>query len=195
MQINCPESVSPFVVRLSQREVNNLKTKGNMQTDKNLVVELETPRFEDGKLLLIAGLRERLTDDAVNIPALWQRFVPYIGNVPGQVGHIAYGVSLFKGDGSCGCEYYLAGVEVSDFSRLPDELSQLRIPAHKYAVFPHLEHVSRLWNTIDAIGRKWLPNSGYEVAADAPGFFERYGENFDPQTGTGGMEVWMPIKV
>ena len=50
-----------------------------MQTDKNLVVELETPRFEYGKPLLIAGLREHLTDDAENIPALWQRFVPYIG--------------------------------------------------------------------------------------------------------------------
>jgi AraC family transcriptional regulator len=165
-----------------------------MQTDKNLVVELETPRFEYGKPLLIAGLRERLTDDAGNIQALWQRFVPYIGNVPGQLGHITYGVSLFKSAGSGECEYYLAGVEVSDFSGLPGELAQLRIPAHKYAVFPHREHVSRLWNTIDAIGRKWLPDSGYEVAADALGFFERYDENFDPQTGTGGMEVWMPVE-
>jgi AraC family transcriptional regulator len=165
-----------------------------MQTDKNLVVELETPRFEDGKPLRIAGLQERLTDNADNIPALWQRFVPYIGKVPGQVGHIAYGVTLFKGGGSRDCEYYLAGAEVSDFSGLPAELSQLRIPAHKYAVFPHLDHVSRLWNTIDAIGRKWLPNSGYEIAADAPGFFERYTEEFNSQTGTGGMEVWMPIK-
>jgi AraC family transcriptional regulator len=165
-----------------------------MQTDTNLVVDLEIPRFENGRPLLIAGLRERLTDDAGNIPALWQRFVPYIGNVPGQAGHIAYGVSLFKGDGSCGCEYYLAGVEVSDFSGLPGEFSHLRIPAHKYAVFPHREHVSRLWNTIDAIGRKWLPNSGHEIATDARGFFERYSEDFNPQTGMGGMEVWMPIK-
>ena len=165
-----------------------------MQTDKNLVVELEEPRFEDGKPLLIAGLRERLTGNPETIPALWQRFVPYIGKVPGQVGHTAYGVSLFKGAGDCGCEYYLAGVEVSDFSGLPGELSLVSIPACKYAVFPHREHVSKLWNTIDAIGQKWLPNSGHDIAADAPGFFERYSEDFDPQTGTGGMEVWMPIK-
>ena len=111
------------------------------------------------------------------------------------MGHVAYGVSLFKGAGSGECEYCLAGVEVSDFSGLPSELSQLRIPAHKYAVFPHREHVSRIWNTIDAIGQKWLPGSGYKVAADALGFFEPYDENFDPQTGFGGMEVWMPIKV
>jgi AraC family transcriptional regulator len=179
---------------MSQREINNPKRKENMQTDKSLVVELETPRFEDGKPLLIAGLRERLTDNADNIPALWQRFVPYIGNVPGQLGHIAYGVTLFKGGANCDCEYYLAGVEVSDFSGLPAELNPLRIPEHKYAVFPHLEHVSRIWNTIDAIGRKWLPTSGYEIASDAPGFFERYSEEFNPQTGTGSMEVWMPIK-
>jgi AraC family transcriptional regulator len=193
MQVDCPEWLSPFVVRSSQREINNPKQK-NMQTDKNLVVELETPRFEYGKPLLIAGLQERLTDDAGNILALWQRFVPYIGNVPEQIGNTAYGVSLFKSTGSGQCERYLAGVEVSDFSGLPSELSQLRIPAHKYAVFPHREHISRLWNTIDAIGRTWLPDSGYEVAADALGFFERYDENFDRQTGTGGMEVWMPVK-
>jgi AraC family transcriptional regulator len=27
-----------------------------------------------------------------------------------------------------------------------------------------------------------------------PDFFERYGEEFDPQTGMGGIEVWIPIK-
>ncbi len=30
-------------------------------------------------------------------------------------------------------------------------------------------------------------------AADAPDF-ERYGEEFDPRTGTGGVEIWIPIK-
>jgi AraC family transcriptional regulator len=44
---------------------------------------------------------------------------------------------------------------------------------------------------------KWLPRSGHEVAhvvVDAPDFFERYGEDFDPKTGMGGIEVWIPIK-
>jgi AraC family transcriptional regulator len=71
------------------------------------------------------------------------------------------------------------------------------IPTQKYAVFSHREHVSKLSNTVGTILSKWLPQSGYEVAhagADAPDFFERYGEDFDPQTGTGGMEVWIPIK-
>ena len=39
---------------------------------------------------------------------------------------------------------------------------------------------------------KWLPESGHEVA-DAPDF-ERYGPEFDPTTGNGGLEVWVPLK-
>jgi AraC family transcriptional regulator len=165
----------------------------SMQIDQNLVTTLEAPRFEDGKPQLIAGLRERLTGDPGTIPGLWQRFGPYIGNLPGQVGRVAYGVCLFKGGGNLDCESYLAGVEVSDFSGLPTELSQVRIPGHKYVVFPHREHVSRLWNTFYTIGQQWLPESGYEVA-NAPAFLERYGEDFNPRTGTGDIEVWIPIK-
>jgi len=47
----------------------------------------------------------------------------------------------------------------------------------------------RTWFTI---WNKWLPESGHQVA-EAPEF-ERYGEEFDPRTGTGGLEIWIPIK-
>jgi AraC family transcriptional regulator len=36
-----------------------------------------------------------------------------------------------------------------------------------------------------------LPSSGFK-AADAPSF-ERYDETFDPVTGDGGFEIWVPI--
>jgi AraC family transcriptional regulator len=91
---------------------------------------------------------------------------------------------------------YLAGVEVSSSSGLPGEFNVATIPAQKYAVFSHLEHVSKLRETLDAI-HKWLPGSGHEVArgtAGAPDFFECYSEEFDPLTGMGGMEVWIPVK-
>jgi AraC family transcriptional regulator len=81
-------------------------------------------------------------------------------------------------------------------SGLPGEFSVASIPAQKYAIFPHHEHVSKLGESLDAID-KWLPGSGLEVscaAAEAPNFFERYSEEFDPRTGMGGMEVWIPIK-
>jgi AraC family transcriptional regulator len=91
---------------------------------------------------------------------------------------------------------YLTGVEVSSTSGLPGEFSVATIPAQKYAVFSHREHVSKLYETLDAM-HMWLPGSGLEVSggsAGAPDFFERYSEEFDPRTGMGGMEVWVPIK-
>jgi AraC family transcriptional regulator len=64
-------------------------------------------------------------------------------------------------------------------------------------VFPHHEHVSKLRSTVETISNEWLPRSGYEVVwppDGIPNFFERYGEAFDPGTGRGDVEVWIPIK-
>jgi len=150
---------------------------------KSPEVQLEAPRFENGKALVIAGLRSRYTTGTMNgIPAQWERFGPHLGNIPGQVGRVAYGL-CFNALSPDGIDY-LAGVEVSSSSGLPGDFSVVTIPAQKYAVFPHREHVSELPETLDAID-KWLPGSGLEVAhgfAETPSFFERYSEEFDPRT-------------
>lgn len=157
--------------------------------------QLEPPRFEDGKPLLIAGLRKIYTPAAMRgIPAQWQTFAPHIGKVPGQVGRTTYGICWQAGD-SPNIEY-LSGVEVSGFAGMPDDFTVVSLPAAKYAVFSHRTHVSKLYETCDAISR-WLPESGQQSAAagaETPAFFERYSEEFDPQTGMGGMEVWVPLK-
>jgi AraC family transcriptional regulator len=177
----------------SEKPAQRKFKKGNMSTqrDQDPRVRAE-PRFENGRALLIAGLREYAKTNA-GVPAQWQRAMAY--KIPKQVGQAAYGVCFDCYSGSEGFDY-LVGVEVSDASGLPAELSQVRIPAQKYAVFPHREHVSQLWHTIDGAG-KWLSQSGHEhkdTVPDAPDFFERYGEDFDPQTGRGGIEVWIPVK-
>jgi AraC family transcriptional regulator len=59
-------------------------------------------------------------------------------------------------------------------------------------VFTHRKHFSSIPKTIEAIWNKWLPNSGY-TPAESPSF-ERYTEEYDPKTGTGGTEIWVPIK-
>jgi AraC family transcriptional regulator len=159
-------------------------------------IELQAPRFEDGKALLIAGFRNRYTTESMNnLPEQWQRFARHIGNVPGQVGRMTYGLTFLSGNE--GGIDYLSGVEVSSCSGLPEEFRCVSIPAQRYAVFVHRGHVSKLTETCDAIGKKWGPRSGYELArgsAEAPDFFERYTEEFDRRTGMGGMEVWIPIK-
>jgi AraC family transcriptional regulator len=153
--------------------------------------QLDPPRFENGKEMSIAGLRESYTPETRgNIPAQWTRFAPHIGKIPGQVGQTAYGVCWNYTSG--GGFDYLAGVEVSSATALPKDFSQVRIPAQRYAVFTHRKHVSSIPGTIEAIWTKWLPNSGHQ-AAETP-CFERYSEEFNPQTGLGGTEIWVAIK-
>jgi AraC family transcriptional regulator len=157
--------------------------------------QFEKPRFEKSDAFLIGGFKADCSDPPKEIPTLWQRFAPNIGRVPGQVGRVAYGVVVsVSEDGSC---EYVAGVEVSDLSNLPSEFARLSIPAHRYAIFAHHEHVSKLGETIGAIWSKWLPGSGVELASDpkgTPALFERYGEGFNPQEGKGDVEVWVPVK-
>lgn len=153
--------------------------------------QLESPRFEKGREMLIAGVNATYTfETRVNIPSQWQRFAPMIGKVPSQVGKSSYGVCWNYKPG-CGFDY-LTGVEVSDGHGLPADYSQIQLAPHRYAVFAHRKHYSSIPQTIDAIWNKWLPNSGY-AAAESPSF-ERYTEEYDPKTGMGGTEIWVPIK-
>ncbi len=150
-----------------------------------------TPRIVEGKALLIAGINARYAcGPGAGIPAQWQRFAPHIGALPGEVYGVTYGV--IHNDDDAGGYDYLCGVEVADFAQVPAELDRLRIAPRLYAVFTHEGHVSAISATIQAIWSTWLPNSDYE-AQDAPNF-ERYGREFNPMTGMGGLEFWVAVK-
>ena len=78
--------ITPETAR-TQGDACNLQLTEAIAMENNLVVELAPPRFEDGRAMLIAGLGERYTFETnKGIPFQWQRFSPYIGNIPGQVG-------------------------------------------------------------------------------------------------------------
>jgi AraC family transcriptional regulator len=182
--------VTPESVR-AQAHLGNLALLEPIGMDQTLLTHLETPRIENGKRLLIAGLGERYScESSAAIPALWQRFLPQLGHIPGQVGQTAYGVCCNADDE--GNFDYICGVEVSDFGLLPGENARIRIPEHRYAVFTHRDHISTIRRTWNTIWNQSLPESPYKPA-DAPNF-ERYDASFDSHTGTGGVEIWIPIK-
>jgi AraC family transcriptional regulator len=155
-------------------------------------IVFEQPRFEDGRPMLIAGLAERHSGTDAGIPAQWRRLATRLGSIPGRIGRVTYGVVFdsLKGTLSFG---YLAGVEVSRTANLPKGFGHLEIPAQRYAVFTHHGHVSMLPHTMHAIWCEWLPAAGAEPLCDGADFLERYDERFDPHTGTGGIEIWLPI--
>jgi AraC family transcriptional regulator len=181
--------VTPEAVRASTR-LDCLKLQEPILMDSTLTDNLQPPRFAAGKPLLVAGLGERISqENSAGIPGLWRRFHQSVADIPGRIGKVAYGVCC-NGD-DAGNFDYIAGVDVSDFSGLPREFSRVRIPEQRYAVFTHREHISTIRRTVNTIWNHWLPASGLK-AADAPSF-ERYDENFDPLTGDGGLEIWIPV--
>jgi AraC family transcriptional regulator len=182
--------VTPETVRASTC-LDHIKLQEPIPMDSTLTDNLQAPRFQTTKPLLVAGIGERYScESAAAIPGQWQRFNQLVACIPGRIGPVAYGVCC-NGD-DAGNFDYIAGVQVSDFSDLPREFSSVRIPEQRYAVFTHREHISTIRRTVNTIWNHWLPASGLK-AADAP-FFERYDENFDPLTGNGGLEIWIPVR-
>lgn len=154
-------------------------------------MSLEPPGFINAGPKFLAGMDQRFSSAAPNdIPSLWRRFGPYIGSVPGQIGKVCYGVCHDMNEESFG---YLACVEVSNGENLPEGFATLQLPANRYAVFAHREHVSKMSETGIAIWTEWLPSSG-EAVTDPCYMLERYGEDFDPTIGKGDVQVWVSIK-
>lgn len=153
--------------------------------------ELDPPRFATGKPMLVAGLRAHFTNVTwAGIAAQWERLIAH-GKIQGMVGSAHYGLCFNRSGGID----YLCGLEVSSVLGLPREFRHCKIPGQRYAVFSHREHVSKLHDTLDAIHRTWTPHHELIPPSDGvPDFFERYGERFDPRTGMGDIEVWIPIR-
>lgn len=184
--------VTPEQVRAATC-LDGLKLQEPIMMDSTPTADLPQPRFATAKAMLVAGVGERYNHcdgGGAGIPGQWQRFHRKVGEIADRVGSVAYGVCC-NGDDSGNFDY-IAGVEVSDFSDLPREFARVRIPAQRYVVFAHTEHISTIRRTVSAIWNHWLPQSGLKVA-DAPNF-ERYDERFDPATGNGGLEIWVPVE-
>ena len=148
-------------------------------------------RFETASELFIAGLSNTYdAESRRNIPAQWARFASHIGKVPGQVGRTSYGV-CYNVQPNCLFDY-LTGVEVAGSTKLPPEFTSVQIKAGRYAVVTHEGHISSIGQTIDKIWSQWVPESSIKTAS-AP-CFECYTDKFDPKTGNGSVEIWVPLE-
>ena len=150
--------------RSAARRVSTIfKLQEPIPMDSTVIDNLQPPRFETGKPLLVAGLGERYTcESGAAIPGQWQRFHQSVANIPGRIGKVAYGVCC-NGD-DAGNFDYIAGVEVADFSDLPREFSRVRIPEQRYAVFiaprPHLDHPPHRQHDLESLAAGVRPEGG-----------------------------------
>jgi AraC family transcriptional regulator len=186
--------ITPEAVR-SQGHLNHLQLVEPIKMEESTIVNLKAPRIVNGPSLLIAGMGERYSaETSAKIPAQWQRFAPHLGHIPGQVNtrdkHVSYGVCCNMDEE--GNIEYICGVEVRDFNLTPADWSRIRIPEQRYAVFTHEGHISLIRSTWQTIFNHALPQAELTIT-DGPSF-ERYDERFNPATGMGGLEIWIPIK-
>jgi AraC family transcriptional regulator len=174
-----------------QASTENLPMIKALRIPEGTGVELAPPRFASGAPMLFVGLSERHSfGNPQGIPAQWQRFMPLYGDIPDKARPIPVGVAMdMDDDGNFG---YVCAAEVSRLSATPHGLTEVRVPAQRYAVFLHDEHVSKIGATYSAIWNHWLPDNNRAVADGASLEFHR--ETFDPQTGLGGVEIWVPVK-
>ena len=149
------------------------------------------PKIIDRDAIRLIGLEQAYDqDNKQSIPELWQRLQERLGEIPGQRSGVAYGVCETQ-DPDEGRFLYMAGVEVDSLETVPHGMVGKTLPAQRYAVFTHSGHISDLPKTVYTIWNKGLPDAGLEPAK-APDF-EVYDRRFDPETGRGVVEVWIPV--
>lgn len=152
---------------------------------------LNEPTFQMGPEMTIAGLNHTYTmETRVGIPGQWERFVPKASSIPDAKGTDFYGV-CWNNTPDCGFDY-LTGIQVTSTKKLPAEYKSVTLAPRRYAVFAHTAHVSAIPKTLETIWSKWVPESALNIAK-AP-CFERYTSEYNPSTGMGGTEIWVPLE-
>jgi AraC family transcriptional regulator len=174
----------------AQGRINGITLQEPKRMDQKSTTSLQAPRLVKGDALLIFGLGQHYQrGNNAGIPSQWNGFVPHLGHISGQVGDVTYGVICNSDD--AGNFDYICAVEVKEFPAHPPEFTRLRIAPQTYAVFDHTGHITAIASTIKAIWEHGLADAGFK-AVDAPSF-ERYDDRFNPRTGFGGLEIWVPV--
>jgi AraC family transcriptional regulator len=158
-----------------------------IEMKKDMIVPVAAPEMRDRHAFRVVGLGIDCADDNIGgIPALWQQFNLREDEVASAVSGKAYGVCHAADE--AGNFRYLAGVEASE--KTPG-MEHVDLPAQRYAVFTHDGHISALPKTVYTVWNKVLPDMGLQPAMTPD--FELYDHRFNPQTGEGTVEIWIPV--
>ena len=169
------------------RPLSTLTLMEPLKMKKEMIVEVAKPELRTRDGFRVVGLSTRCSfEDISAIPALWQAFNTREAAVEDSVAGCSYGVCC-DADGT-GQFRYVAGVEATSKT---DGMDFVDIPTARYAVFTHQGHIAGLPKTVYTIWNKSLPDAGLTPANAAD--FERYDRRFDPQSGRGAVEIWIPV--
>lgn len=132
------------------------------------------------------GLRIRTTSFSNDIPALWQRFMPFMDAIPTSTPGISYG--LMGEHHADGTFTYMAALAVADDVVVDHTLDTWLVPAQRYAVFE--AHIDTLGETFGTIHGELMPASGLQYGQGPS--FEYYGPEFDTPAQT--LHIYIAIQ-
>lgn len=153
------------------------------------------PEMKDLPAFYVMGVTGNFTPQTMkDIPKLWDAFVPLMDKLP-RKNERSFGMMIYHADMEDEEPYctYLVGVEVEADARLMEGFIRYSVPAARYAVFTFDEHISKIAQFIEQAYETWLPEAGLEHA-NAPDF-ELYDNRWDPATGTGEVDYYVPVKL
>ncbi|MCB9994501.1 MAG: AraC family transcriptional regulator [Hyphomicrobiaceae bacterium] len=182
-------AVTPQAVR-SSRTTADLNLTEPLTMNSATLPDLEAPRLVARPAFRIAGLKKRFTyDERTGIPNLWEKFIPHLGAIDDQTGGQTFG--LCSDFDETAFDYFVA-VEIAAGTEPGGGLTVFDVPAQTYLVFTHKGHVSGISATMGAAVAKGVPNAG-RTQTNGPNF-ELYGDRFNPLTGLGEVEIWLPVE-
>lgn len=158
-----------------------------LRSNSNSLFFIE-PRIILDKEFKLVGMKEIVKPGSEVITKLWNTF----NSKKHEIKNIATHEKILGI-----CEYmpnitdesdfsYFAGIEVTDYYNLPEDMLSKTIPNSKYAVFNHKDSLTKLKQTYSYIYGVWLPQCGYELAESDT--IELY------DTGSAEFDIHIPLK-
>ncbi|MBI4920453.1 MAG: AraC family transcriptional regulator [Devosia nanyangense] len=177
-----------------RRSLNALPLVEPLNMDSYTEVRLAPPKIEDHPAMRLAGIGQHYTTATLHsIPDQWSRFGPLIGQMVGDKSGDSFGV-VGRMEGSDGGFDYFTAVPIGPDLEMVPGVTVMSLPAARYARFRHQGHISDIRSTCAAVFDDGVPALGVETDPTYFSFLEYYGEDFNPQNGTGTVEIWVALK-
>ncbi len=155
------------------------------------------PRIEKLSERKLVGMRVNMSFSDNKTFELWRSFMPRRAEIRNCISADLYSVevypSFFWKEFSPDKEFEKwATIEVTDFNVIPDQMTNLTVPAGLYAVFVHKGPASTGPKTYAYIFKSWLPNSDFTL--DNRPHFALMGEKYKHNDPESEEEIWIPVK-
>lgn len=125
------------------------------------------PKITNKPAMTVVGLSYVGRNENNEIPQLWGQWNARSGELKNRTGMCAYGACFSSPEGAGEGEFeYVACMEVSEVSNIPEGMVVRHIPGYKYAVFTHHGKLDKLGDTYKYIYETWLPQADVELHPD-----------------------------